>query len=215
MTNSIAHENVDRNSQLQIGMTQEEVYQIMRYPSSEDQIATGSGCYDIWFYVTKANILDQSRPVSRNLTPLIFKDGIFVGMGRQYYNQLVKKIQEPQLAPVKQPPAEAAPAGKVPEPGEEREDIEFEKTLAPEKKPGSAKPKKPAPSEAKPIKPAKKSQQPLTMCSKPRRIEPSTGPDAKDQLKNDSSNQDTSRQKLDEEDRDMLDREREENFNDW
>ena len=99
MSNSIAHDNVDKISQLQIGMTQEEVYQIMRYPASEDQVTTHDGCYDIWFYITKSNILDQNRPAARNLTPLIFKDGIFIGMGRQYYNKLVQKMEPPQLAP--------------------------------------------------------------------------------------------------------------------
>jgi len=191
MSSTVAHDNVNKINQLQIGMTQEEVYQIMRYPSTEDQISTNDGCYDIWFYITKSNILDQSRPVARNLTPLIFKDGIFVGRGRSYYNHLVQKNLPPELAPA------AIPSEKTSSPQKERENIDLEKTLMP-----SIPPPKPA-SE-------KNNQTPLSMYSKPRQIESTTEENAKD-----NPNEHSSQPKLDEEDRELLDQEREENFNDW
>lgn len=240
MSNSIAHQNVDKISQLQIGMTQEEVYQIMHYPSSEDQITTNDGCYNIWFYITKSNVLDQNRTVARNLTPLIFKDGVFIGMGRPYYNQLVQKSKEPQLAP-----AETEPMNT-----EERENIELEKTLTPQNEPTTKKtspqqtkpvektttpskaampaksqestPEQTAPIEkaltpptSTPVKQKKQNTKPLSMCSKPKRLEPTTEPKVKEPSKEDSSQTKPSKQKLEEEDREMLDQEREENFNDW
>jgi hypothetical protein len=182
MSSTVARQNIDRMSQLQIGMTQEEVYQIMRYPTSEDQITTEDGCYDIWFYTTKANILGQSRPVARNLTPLIFKNGIFVGMGIEYYNYLFKKTKEPSLG-VPQTPA--APP--------EQEDIKLEKTLTP-----------PSKSPAAPVKEKKRPSNALSMSSK-----------AKPKTDDAQEDEDSSEPKIDEEDRQMLDQEREENFNDW
>lgn len=229
MSSSDATKNVDRISQLQIGMTQDEVYQIMRYPSREDQITTEEGCYDIWFYVTKANILGQSRPVARNLTPIVFKNGVFVGMGREYYNQLTRKTKEPALAPT---PAAPAPETKPGEP----ENYELEKSLAPASSPSPTKNKNnpvppqqiqppapqaqpPAPTATPPkspattpsAQPAKKNPKgsPLSMSSKPKKKK------APDDSKKEHNDKDSQKPKLDEEDRDMLDREQEENFNEW
>lgn len=185
MSSSVAHENVERISQLRIGMTQEEVYQIMRYPAAEDHITTGDGCYDIWFYTTKSNVLDQNRSVARNLTPLIFKNGIFVGMGHDYYNGLVKKTKEPALAPPPPPP-------------EPEEDVDLEKNLT-----------TPPVQNQIPAKPGRqdknKSSKPLSMSSK-KRTQPEADTPADD---------DSSKPRMDERDLRMLDQEREENFNDW
>lgn len=177
MSSSQADNNVYKLHQIHLGMTQEQVYQIMRYPSNEDQITTEDGCYDIWFYVTKAAILDQSDYVPRNLTPLIFKDGIFVGMGYEYYESLVRKVGSP-VAP--------EPSKNKPEP----ENFNLEKQLAPPSTPTT------------PEKPVKKTKS-ISMSSKPKKAET---PPAKE---------DDSNKKLDEEDREMLEQEQEENFNDW
>lgn len=237
MSSADANKNVIRISQLQIGMTQEEVYQIMRYPSREDQVTTESGCYDVWFYVTKANILDQSQHVARNLTPLIFKNGVFIGMGREYYNQLTRKTKEPMTAPTPEP-APVSPTN----PGEP-ENYELEKSLAPaiapetppvKGKKKAVKPSKqvqpPAPQEVQPatpsapepakppattpsVQPVKKSYpkgSPLSMSSKPKKETPTS-----EKSKNAQKDKDSKEPKLDEEDRDMLDREQEQNFNEW
>ncbi len=267
MSKSIAHNNLDKISQLEIGMTQNEVYQIMRAPSNEDQLITGEGCYDIWFYITRSNALDPCHLVSRGLTPLVFKDGVFVGMGRQYYSQLIQKSKEPQLEPATPTkeeeenlelektltPLKKTPATTEPIKEEKRENLELEKALTPTKKtPATTEPvkvkkqenlelektltplkKTPAMTEpvkvkkqenlelektltppkktpVAPVKPPKKSSKPLSMCSKPKRIESS-----KDQGADKKSNNDSSEPMLDEEDREMLDQVREENFNDW
>ena len=240
MSKSIAHNNLDKISQLEIGMTQNEVYQIMRAPSNEDQLITGEGCYDIWFYITRSNALDPCHLVSRGLTPLVFKDGVFVGMGRQYYSQLIQKSKEPQLEPATPTkeeeenlelektltPLKKTPATTEPIKEEKRENLELEKALTPTKKtPATTEPVKvkkqenlelektltpPKKTPVAPVKPPKKSSKPLSMCSKPKRIESS-----KDQGADKKSNNDSSEPMLDEEDREMLDQVREENFNDW
>jgi hypothetical protein len=228
MSNSIAQNNVYKINQLQFGMTQDEVYQIMRYPSSEDQVNTADGCYDIWFYVTKGNVLDQRSFVARNVTPLIFKDGIFIAMGRQYYNQLVQKSKEPQI-PQSQELEQSEPMNE-----QKREDIKLEKTLEPQAQPFKnlnpenpiqkkvpetqtppppAAPPKTAPSQTAPVKPMKNKLKPLSMCSKPKRVESPTDQSAIENS-NDST-QPSSNPKLNDEDREMLEKEQEENFNDW
>jgi len=201
-SNSAAIQNVERLNQLQIGMTKDEVYQIMRYPATEDEIVTDDGSYDVWFYITKASILDQSQLVARNLTPLIFKDGVFIAIGRNYYNQLLQKSKQPVLS--NEPPS-------APEPMKEnRENVPLEKILTPS--PNNQPKSIPASSlENAPVQPNKK----VSMCSRPKRIEPSTQ-DSNEPANDDSnSKEDTSKPKLDEEDWKMLDEEREENFNDW
>jgi outer membrane protein assembly factor BamE (lipoprotein component of BamABCDE complex) len=242
MSKSIAHNNLDKISQLEIGMTQNEVYQIMRSPANEDQVITGEGCYDIWFYITRSNALDPCHLVSRGLTPLVFKDGVFVGVGRQYYSQLVQKSKEPQLEPATPTkeeeerenielektlmPSKKLPATSTPAKEEKRENLELEKTLTPTKKtPATTEPVKvkkqenlelektlspPKKTPVAPVKPLKTNSKPLSMCSKPKRIESST-----DQPADKKSNNDSSEPMLDEEDREMLDQVREENFNDW
>ena len=263
MSSSSATVNVSKLHQLQVGMTQDEVYEIMRYPIKEDQITTQDGRYDIWYYLTKTTILGQSEEVARNLTPLVFKDGIFVGMGHDYYNWLVRKSK--------------APAAEIPPVREERENIDLEKSLTPET-PSSAPakpsklpkttpkapvappttpsspvkeqlspeetppPKAPAapastptakplvPPGPPPIKPPgtnvpgagkptstkptsakmrKKNKQSISMSSKPKPATPSVEQPAKE------GSEDSSKIKMDEEDRDMLEQEQEENFNDW
>jgi hypothetical protein len=244
MTTTNALINIDKISQLRFGMTQEEVYQIMRYPSKEDQLVVDADCYDIWFYVTKGSILDQKAMVARNFTPLIFKDGIFIGKGCEYYSELVRRskiVQSP--APTTQPPIK-------------QENIELEKnlkslpatkkndgkkSLSPTPAPSAGKPKetnlqnsgsapanpppnsetpkepKPTPSPAPTppplkqplIKPPSKKRPggPLSMSSKPKQVQMPKEEQVDDQG--------SSQPKLDEEDREMLDQEREENFNDW
>lgn len=143
MSSSNATMNVTRLHQLELGMTQEEVYQIMRYPSREDQFSTNEGCYDVWFYVTKSTVFGQSEEVPRNLTPVVFKEGIVIGMGYEYYNWLVKKTKNPPTPP---PPKT-----------QEMENFEFERSLSPP----SSTPAAPTPKKSKPLsmnKAPKKSQ---------------------------------------------------------
>ncbi len=90
-TQTNAQININRLQQVSIGMTQEEVFQIMRYPAIEENVDYNDLCFDIWFYVTRVTVLDQSKLMPRNLTPLIFKDGILVAKGYDYYNYLLNE----------------------------------------------------------------------------------------------------------------------------
>jgi outer membrane protein assembly factor BamE (lipoprotein component of BamABCDE complex) len=221
-SSSGANLNVSRMHELSVGMTQDQVFEIMRYPMKEDQITTAEGRYDIWYYLTKSTILGQNEEVERNLTPLVFKDGIFIGKGYSF----VRKAQAS---------AKTAPSKTEPAPPGENEDIEIEKSLeesetpaatvpsgvkpngkapttpaAPETSP-SVKPNGSVPSPAAPVKKATKNKRPnqsLSMSSKPKQ------PKAPEEETAPKSDED-SKTKLDEKDREMLDREQEENFNDW
>lgn len=108
-TESMAQINVPHLQELHIGMSEEQVFQIMRAPSETDRIVLDDDCYDVWFYVTRATGLDQSRFSSRNLTPVIFKNGVFVAIGHDYYKKIVLRSKEspqkptPQGTPGKKP----------------------------------------------------------------------------------------------------------------
>lgn len=85
--------NVDRLSALRVGMSQKEVLQIMRKPYSYETFTIDKNIYDVWFYVTRPTILGQSRMVHQNLTPLAFKNGVYLGTGYSYYNYYVEHNQ--------------------------------------------------------------------------------------------------------------------------
>lgn len=93
-TGTAAQVNIYRLSEICLGMSEEQVFQIMRYPTRNEQIDLQEGCYDIWFYITRSTVLDQRELKPHNLTPLIFKDGVLVGKGYDYYNHLLKKQAE-------------------------------------------------------------------------------------------------------------------------
>lgn len=95
-------------------MTQREVYAIMRMPYDYDTICIGADVYDVWFYTTSPTVLGQSRMVPQNLTPLAFKNGVFIGKGYNVYDALIKMKNAPP---------------KPPAPSEHREDKAIEKAL--------------------------------------------------------------------------------------
>ncbi len=111
-TGSAAQINIYKMSQICLGMSEEQVFQIMRYPEIDEQIELSDACYDIWFYITRTTALGQSELMPHNLTPLIFKDGVLVARGYDYYNRLrAKQKEEVQSQPAvsmsskpKQPP---------------------------------------------------------------------------------------------------------------
>lgn len=119
-TESAAQINVYHLKQICIGMTQEEVFQIMNYPQIDEQVVHEQICYDVWFYVTRTTVLGQSELVPRNLTPLIFKEGILVAKGYDYYNRLFEEDAEPS-------------GGR--KPSRDLEDIQIEKALRGRQKP--------------------------------------------------------------------------------
>ncbi len=125
-TASAAEVNIYRMSEICLGMTEEEVFRIMRYPTREEEILTEEACYDIWFYITRSTALDQSELRPHNLTPLIFKDGVLVGRGYDYYNKLKAKRKPSSEAvsmsskPTQPPKKDQPPKPEEPQPDEEK-----------------------------------------------------------------------------------------------
>ena len=223
-SSSTAQINIDHLSRLCVGMNQAEVLSVMQQPYSQQTFNMDESVFDVWFYVTKPTVLGQTRMVPMNLTPLTFKDGELIGWGFSYYNYLVKRKKSANKA-LKAP---TAPLEKLVQP---KEDVELEKSLqklvvptgesqAPQTTPpppaGNAAPpptkQKPAP---KP-KPAKKpppntpssSSGNISMSAKPKKTEMDnpTPP-------NPAPKKEESKPLLKEKDRDMLEEESEQNFN--
>lgn len=88
---AVSDKNVNHLMQVEKGMTEREVMWIMHKPFKFEVIHLGEDVYDVWFYVTRTTVLDQTRMVPQNLTPLTFKNGILVGKGYDYYNFLVEE----------------------------------------------------------------------------------------------------------------------------
>ena len=120
-----AEKNVNRLQDLRFGMSEADVFQIMHYPDKEEQFIVDDTCYDVWFYITSGMMLEQSAPVHSNLTPLVFKDGVYVGKGYTYYYKVTRPPEtpkpkasesEPDLQKALEPPVKAptAPSQKQP-----------------------------------------------------------------------------------------------------
>lgn len=102
------------------GMSEKQVLQIMHKPYSYETFQADDDIYDVWFYVTRATGLDQTRMVSQNLTPLTFKNGILVGTGYNWYYYAMK-AEAMEL--------EAQQPHPIQKPTQSIEDKEFEKAL--------------------------------------------------------------------------------------
>jgi len=87
----VAYKNVYHLAKICKGMNEREVISIMRKPYRYESFEICEDVYDVWFYVTQTTILDQTRMVPRNLTPLTFKNGILVGTGYDYYYYVTKE----------------------------------------------------------------------------------------------------------------------------
>ncbi len=125
---AVSETNQYRLARVQKGMSEKQVLQIMHKPYNYETFEVGEDVYDVWFYVTRATGLDQTRMVPQNLTPLTFKNGVLVGTGYSWYYFAMKE-QAAELA------AKAPPAPKPK--SQDEDDLEFEKALKsyPEKTP--------------------------------------------------------------------------------
>jgi len=85
---SFSEVNIYNISRLQIGMQEAEVLRIMKSPLDNKMFYINHDTYNVWFYVTKPVVGGQSRMLPVNLTPLVFKNGFFIGKGYAYYNYL-------------------------------------------------------------------------------------------------------------------------------
>ncbi len=83
--------NIYHLSQICIGMTDRDVLNIMHQPYDLKVFDDGEDHYEIWLYVTCSPGLGQTRMVVTNLTPLTFKNGIFIASGYRYYSYFMEK----------------------------------------------------------------------------------------------------------------------------
>lgn len=179
---SAAQVNVVRLREISLGMSEEEVFRVMRYPDRNEQIEHEESCYDIWFYITRSTAIDQRALMSRNLTPLIFKDGILVAKGYDYYHSLYRRSQEPQIEDrptfkqQEKKPVEDKGLEKALEPTPSEIKKQKEKALQSPKK-VETKPKTPAPiQQSIPKQPAQQPSKPAPSTDQPSSTRPSTLP---------------------------------------
>lgn len=92
---SIANNNVYKLRQLCYGMSEEEVFARMKAPSRQEKLLIKKENYDIWFYLTRGTVFDQEHLVHRNLTPVIFKEGLLIGTGYTLYDKLIYQASLP------------------------------------------------------------------------------------------------------------------------
>lgn len=126
VSNGLQYEAMSETNQYRIarirkGMSEKQVLQVMHKPYSYESFQFDDDIYDVWFYVTTATGLDQTRMVPQNLTPLTFKNGVLVGTGYSWYYYAMKGEADEVAAHAPKP----IPQPKAPE----VEDKAFEKVL--------------------------------------------------------------------------------------
>lgn len=151
-----AQKNIENLARISLGMSDREVFQIMRHPYRSELFELDGDRYEVWFYMTRLTLMDQSEPVHTNLTPLIFKNGTLQGRGYPYYNKIMK-----------QEAIAAEPNGEIPV----KEDPDLEKALTP---PPGSKPAQPSKQVPLPPEPPAKPKAKPKPAAKPKPQAPST-----------------------------------------
>jgi len=84
-TGAISEHNRINITELYVGMTQDEVLEVMGYPYKTEEKTYQDEIYEVWYYITRPSQLGQSKLISRNFTPVIFELGQLKGWGRNFY----------------------------------------------------------------------------------------------------------------------------------
>lgn len=95
---AVSETNIYHLFRINKGMTEGEVIAIMGGPYMYEPYVVDNTYYDVWFYVTRPTVLDQTRMVPQNLTPLTFKNGILVGTGYVYYYHVYNLAMKEEIA---------------------------------------------------------------------------------------------------------------------
>ena len=80
-----ADENTIKIANMKRGMSERQVLTCMGCPDKTETKIQNDQVYVVWYYLTKGTLLGQRRLGPRNLTPFIFKDGVLIGWGREFY----------------------------------------------------------------------------------------------------------------------------------
>ncbi|NGX62671.1 MAG: hypothetical protein KR126chlam6_00069 [Candidatus Anoxychlamydiales bacterium] len=84
-TGAISEENRINLSSLAIGMSPDQVLEVMGYPYNTQEKLYDNKVYEIWYYITEPALLGQSKLITRNFTPLVFENGHLKGWGNNFY----------------------------------------------------------------------------------------------------------------------------------
>ena len=88
-----AHSNRSKLINLKIGMTKNEVVNLMGRPSKTEAYEIQGKSLEFWLYLTEYEWLEYSTP-KPEYTPLAFEGGVLKGWGRNYYDQALRIKQE-------------------------------------------------------------------------------------------------------------------------
>lgn len=88
-----AHSNRSKLVNLKIGMTKNEVINLMGKPSKTEAYEIQGKNFEFWLYLTEYEWLEYSTP-RPEYTPLAFEGGFLKGWGRNYYDQALRIKQE-------------------------------------------------------------------------------------------------------------------------
>ncbi|HSX14180.1 MAG TPA: DUF3192 domain-containing protein [Chlamydiales bacterium] len=88
---SIAQENIWNLSRICLGMTHCKVRTIMHEPDKTQCFTHDGETYWVWFYITRPTALEQCCLLKKNVTPLVFREGVLIGWGFDVYDCLLKK----------------------------------------------------------------------------------------------------------------------------
>jgi hypothetical protein len=217
-TAAIAQTNVENMSRIAFGMSDNQVFRIMRQPFSTEIIDLDGDSYHIWFYITKMTILTQKELVHSNLTPIIFKNRVFQAKGYDYYKSLLRKETAEVTKPPKQDTQDkdleralTPPPRPKPKPGEVQTPTTAPKTSTVPPPPEKATPTK------KPPTPVNQQKNKTTPTQKKSPSTTSTQHNTSMSKKPDQPppEKPASPVPLTEEDENMIQEEQEENFNFW
>ena len=81
-----AEENATNLADVKTGMDAPRVSTIMGPPYKSEVYNIENSKYLVWYYIIEPVYLGQTRLISKNFIPLVFKDGYLKGWGWQYYN---------------------------------------------------------------------------------------------------------------------------------
>lgn len=84
-TGAISEQNRINMGSLEIGMSQDQVLDIMGHPYKTEERQVDNKIYDVWYYITEPTILGQTQLVTKNFTPVVFESGVLKGWGRNFY----------------------------------------------------------------------------------------------------------------------------------
>jgi len=87
-----ASRNRDKLSTLRIGMFQDEVLQKMGKPWKTESFLKDNSPYVVLYYVTQR--IPDGATTDDEMTPVVFRDGIFIGWGRRFFSDLRIEVKQ-------------------------------------------------------------------------------------------------------------------------